>query len=131
MKGLLDKDAITVEDPFVDCTYEAVIKVRSTSETQGSGWRRYSAEVRELGLVPDFDTLEVDGETFAVADYFEDEPEDDAVGRHALLRLPQEEFESLRAMVRRSREDGEGWASLRRVGVDEEPLTVRYGGAMY
>jgi hypothetical protein len=131
VENLFAKDKVVVEDPFTDRSYEAVVTRRSTSYTEGSGWRRYTAEVRELDLVPNFEMLEVDGERFTVADYFEDEPEEDAVGRHALLRLSDEEFESLRAIMRRARQEGEGRARIRRVGVDEEPIEVRYGGAMY
>lgn len=125
VEQLFDRDIVWVEDPFVGRRYEAIPYIR-TSSYQDGGWQRhYTAELHEIDRPPKFSELEIEGSRFAVLRYEETDEEEYGVGRHALLKLSESQFRDLGKFM------GPDNVSIRRVNVDEQPITVRWGGAMY
>lgn len=125
LEKLFSSETVKVEDPFVGRSYEAIL--RKTTESYQSGYpdRHYTMQVRELDLPPIFDVLEIEGHQFPVLRYVETDPDPDEIGRYALLRLSREQFVELQKLIKKES------VQIKRIGVDEDPLTVRYGGAMY
>jgi hypothetical protein len=122
--ALLNQDVVTVEDPFVNRSYRASIRQTSYSSINGRA-ATYRFELREIDMTPEFKILEIEGHQYPVARYVERDLGEEGVDRDALLHLSREQFEEVQSLFK------PGPISVRRIGVDEEPLTVRYGGGMY
>jgi hypothetical protein len=125
IESLLAKEAITVSDPVQQRTYSASISLQSTSYEDGRPERHYTIEVRESDQIPSFEIIEIDGEEFTVLEYRETEDQDETVGRHVLLKLTGDGLAHLRDRVK------PGPVQVKRKGIDESPMLLRYGGAMY
>jgi len=118
-------ETVQVVDPFANRSYEALFRIASYSFQEGFPEYHYTAEIREVDITPSFQILEIDGHHFDVVKYIETEHENDAIGRHALLQLSKEQFAELQDLIK------PGTVEIKRLGVDDTPLVVRYGGAMY
>jgi hypothetical protein len=125
LEELFGKEYVQVDDPFAMRSYEATLRELSHSYTEGKPEYQYTAEIRELDLPPKFEVLEIEGHAFAVLEYSESDEEDDSIGMHAVFKLTKQQFSAFRELLR------PGAVLIRRRGVDEEPIPVRYGGAMY
>lgn len=121
---LLNQEGVTVEDPFVNRSYRASIRQTSHSDFNGRV-AIYRFELREIDVAPEFRMLEIEGHQYPVARYIERDLGEEGVDRDALLHLSREQFEEVQSLFK------PGPILVRRIGVDEEPLTVRYGGGMY
>ena len=122
--GLIANSTVTVEDPFVGRSYQATLTRQSSSHTQGRPERRYHLEVKEVDEAPAFEVLEIEGHSFPVLRNRESD-DGDVIGIHILLRLTQEEFEKLQDLMKA------GPIALRRIGIDDSPISRRLGGAIY
>ena len=125
IEDLVRRDKVFVNDPFVEREYEANIKLKSSSCQAGVDERSYVCEVEEVDAIPDFDILEINGSEFQVINYRESIHKKDKIGRYALLRLNESEFTALTKMFDLK------VADFRRIGIDDEPLKLRFGGGMY
>ncbi len=123
--NLLKKEKVTVEDPFAGRTYDASTWMKSNSFQVGKEEKRYVIEVKEIDVLPPFDRVEIDEMTFQVLKYDESITSDDKIGRHALLKLSKEEFDQLHKLFERP------FIKFRRIGIDEVPLELQFGGATY
>ncbi len=122
--ALLSQEIVTVEDPFVNRSYRASIRQLSHSNFNGRA-ANYLFELREVDMTPEFKVLEIDGYQYPVVRYVESDLGVQGVGRETLLHLSREQFEEIQSLFK------PGPILVRRIGVDEEPLTVRFGGGMY
>lgn len=122
--ALLNQEIVTVEDPFVNRSYRASIRQISHSNFNGRA-ANYRFELRELDMILEFKVLEIEGHQYPVARFVERGLGEEGVDRDALLHLSREQFEEIQSLFK------PGPILVRRIGVDEEPLTVRYGGGMY
>lgn len=122
--ALLNQELVTVEDPFVNRSYRASIRQTFHSNFNGHT-ANYRFELREIDMTPEFKMLEIEGHQYPVARYVESDLGEERVDRDALLHLSREQFEEVQSLFK------PGPILVRRIGVDEEPLTVRYGGGMY
>lgn len=125
LEELFEQNTVQVYDPFVNRSYEATLTEISHSYQEGSPEYHYTAEIRELDLPPKFEVLEIEGHAFPVLEYTESDEDDDVVGRHAVLKLTKEQYIDFQNLLR------PGAVQIQRSGVDEEPISVRYGGGMY
>jgi len=114
-----------VEDPFAGRQYEAKLRMTTMSYTEGRPEKRYDVEVKEVDRAPECTQLEIDGQVVPVLKYGESEYEEGVVERVAVLRLSADELRRFRDLLR------PGEISVRRVGVDSEPLKLRYGARQY
>ena len=124
VEELLKKDTVEVEDPFSDRKYEAILTRKSSSYQEGRRKRRYHFEVRELDEAPPFTELEIEGHSFNVLRNTESLHRD-VIGIHVLLRLSPREFLTFHTFL-----DLES-IKIRRVGIDESPVALRFGGELY
>lgn len=124
VEELIEKSTVTVEDPFAGRSYQATLTRQSSSYTQGLPRRHYQFEVKEVDEAPTFEVLEIEGHSFSVLRNRES-ADDDAIGIHVLLRLTQEEFEKLQSLIK------PGPIALRRIGIDDSPISRRFGGALW
>ncbi len=122
--ALLDQEVVIVEDPFVNRSYRASIRQTSHSNFNDRA-ANYRFELREIDMTPEFKVLEIEGHQYPVARYVERDLGEEGVDRDALLHLSREQFEEVQSLFK------PGPILVRRIGVDDEPLTVRYGGGMY
>lgn len=125
IEELFRQEIVQVEDPFVDRSYQATLRRTSYNYQVGSLRRHYRGEVREVDRCPHFEILEIENHQFRVLKYTEEDRDNDGVGRFILLRLSIEELIKLRSLMK------PGPVAIRRIGVDEEVLTVRYGSKLY
>lgn len=119
------RDTVWVEDPFIGRRYEAIPRIKTSSYRDGDWQRHYTAELSEVDRPPEFSELEIEGDQFAVLRYAETDEEEYGVGRHALLQLSEDQFRDLGKLMIADN------VTIRRLGVDEHPIAVRWGGAMY
>ena len=100
LETLLDCEKVFVRDPYKNRSYDAAIRMKSSSYRDGNPYRFYELEVSELDEPPSFDAIEIDGQKFPVKKYRESVMLDDVIGRHVLLELPKREWETLRGLIR-------------------------------
>ena len=124
IENLLKKEKVTVEDPFVGQTYEASTSLKSSSFQVGKEGKSYVIELKQIDVIPPFDTVEIEGTPFKVLQY-EESLTSGKVGRNGLLKLSKEEFDLFRKLLEKSS------VKFQRVGVDKAPLELRFGGSMY
>jgi hypothetical protein len=122
IEALLKLDSCPVYDPFAGRSYKATLTQRSMSYVDGHPERSYSIEIREIDEIPTVQELDIEGKVFQVLRYSENVARENAVGRHAVLRLSKHEFQQLRGMIK------PGPVNIKRIGVDEEHLSLRFGG---
>jgi len=118
-------ERVQVDDPFVNRIYEATIRRTSLSYQNEQPERHYVAEVKEMDLPPVFEILEIEGNEFPVLKYIATDVDKDEVGHRVLLKLSREQFVTLNQLIKL------GEISMRRIGVDEQPLKVRFGRYEY
>ena len=118
-------DTVEVYDPFIDRSYTATIRLISSSFQAGRPERHYRGQVKELDRVPDFSRLELNGQEFVLFRYKGEVIEKDKISHHALLKLNEEEFKIVNKMINQDS------TKMRRIGVDEEQIILRFGGGMY
>ena len=124
IEELLKKKTVVVIDPFVGRQYESVLTQSSYSYQEGLPDRRFRFKVKELDKAKRFDELEIEGHFFHVLNNAED-LHDGKIGMHMLLRLSPDEFLRLRSLLKA------GPVEIQRIGIDENPITRRFGGAQY
>lgn len=124
IEKLFKKSTVMVDDPFVDRQYEAVLAKTSSSYQEGLPDRRFQFKVKELDKAKRFDMLEIEGHQFHVLKNVED-LHDEMIGMHILLRLSPEEFLKFCRLLK------SGPVNIRRIGIDEDPIVRRFGGAQY
>lgn len=124
VENLFTHEIVQVEDPFVNRSYQARLQKTSESYKQGAPFHHYSAEIREVDILPEFSVLDIDGNQFPVLKYSETDETNDAIGRHALLKLNDAQFKDLQNLFKRET------IQIKRIGIDEKPISVCYGGAM-
>ena len=122
---LFKKKTAIVDDAFAKRQYEATLHRKSSMYQEGRPGRTYRFEVRELDEAPQFEQLEIEGHTFAVIRNAERLHEDNVICLNILLRLSTEEFRTFQGLRR------PGPITIRRVGIDEDPIERRFGGALY
>lgn len=125
LEEILEEREVEVFDSHRDRLYRATPHTRSSSYTVGSGVRRYEFTVREIDRPPDVNSIEIQGRSFDVIRYRESLEDNELISRHAILRLTEDEFADLLQLFELDR------VEIRRVGVDEQPLVVRFGGGSY
>ena len=124
MEELLNKRTVTVVDDFAGRQYQATLAVTLTSHQSGRPGKFYQLEVKEVDPVRPFEMLEIEGQYFQVirnTETFDDE----VIGIHVLLGLSSDEFLSFHKLLK------PGPIQIRRIGIDEAPITQRLGGALY
>ena len=123
-KLIKKKDTVKVEDPFADRHYEAALGQTSYSYQDGRQGRLYHFEVMELDEAVGFKVLEIEGHPFPVIRNIET-LDDGVVGLHILLHLSADEFEGFQGLLK------PGPIQIRRIGIDDNPIVQRFGGARY
>lgn len=124
IEEILKEKTVSVDDPFADRQYEAVLIRRSSGYQEGRPERWYHFELKEMDESPKFTILEIDGHRFHVLKNTEDQ-HDQAIGMHILLRLSPDEFLHFRRLLK------PGPVAIQRIGIDEKPIIRRFGGAQY
>lgn len=128
IERLASQETVQVTDPFVGQTYPASFRLISHSYMNGQPQHYFTCEVRALDIAPEFNILEMDGDEFPVlASREQIVTEEDQEGIYSVivLRLTQVQFVAVQKLLRHDE------LSIRRKGVDEEPLIVRHGSRMY
>lgn len=125
IESMFDEGTATVTDPIAGRTYQATVHMVSSSYTQGQPIKTYTGEFREIDLVPHVEEIEIEGHRFPVITYIETEASADDIGREAILKLTEDEFHQFNDLVKLDP------ITVQRIGVDEKPLTLRFGGAFY
>jgi hypothetical protein len=128
IEQLASQETVQVTDPFVGQTYPASFRLISHSYTSGQPPHYFTCEVRALDIAPEFNVLEIDGDEFPVlASRAQVVTEQDQEGIYSVivLRLTQAQFVAVQKLLRHDE------LSIRRKGVDEQPLIVRHGSRMY
>ena len=77
-----------------------------------------------MDVAPQFTMLEIEGHRFHVLKNTEDQ-HDQVIGMHILLRLSEDEFLHFRRLLK------PGPVAIQRIGIDENPIIRRFGGAQY
>lgn len=124
IEDLTEKSLVCVKDPFVQRSYDAYISQKSNSFTVGEEVKSYVLELKEKDVLPQFSEIQLNGHIFKVHLY-EEYITDGSIGRNAILKLNKDEFEILRNLLT------EHTVKFQRIGIDNEPLELRLGGAMY
>ena len=124
IKEILQRDQISVYDPFSNKEYKASTKMISESYTAGTNIKSYIIEISETDLFPDVKEIEIDDEKFSVIKY-EEFLTDGEIGRTAILRLNEEEFITLRNILTRKE------VKFKRIGIDDKEFNLRFGSRMY
>ncbi len=122
---LIAQKIVQIYDPFVKRSYQAILNQLSNSYTLGHPERHYTVELLEIDLIPKCTILEIEGHPFPVLEYIQSEEDDDAIGIHAVLKVTKEQFEDLQKLMK------PGAINIKRRDFDDEPIVMRYGGAMY
>ncbi len=125
MEKLLILDSVQVDDPFVNRTYKASVRMISSSYQEGRQERHYEAKIRELDTWPKFSILEIGRYKFSVLKYKETEYEDGIIGRFALLRLSKDQFGKLQELFKNKT------VQIRRIDVDKKSITMKFMGVKY
>ncbi len=125
IEALKKSETVEVDDPFSDKLYEANLSQESYGFREGHPKRWYRFEVKELDEVPKFNSLEIDGCRFRVLRNTEDLVRDGVKREDILLRLSLEEFKEVQDLLNRDT------VTIRRVGIDDDPVIRRFGGALY
>ncbi|MCX5646679.1 MAG: hypothetical protein NTZ17_18660 [Phycisphaerae bacterium] len=118
---LIREARAAVDDPFANRSYEATIRMLSQNITAGRDEASYVLSAEELDQLPPFDSIELNGMEFSVLDY-EEYITQGKIDRRALLQASKEQFPRLRGLL------GPGPIAFRRLGIDETPLELRFGG---
>ena len=124
IEDLIKKDKVTVEDPFANRQYEATLTRKSFGYQEGNPEKWYRFEVKELDEAPEFTLLEIEGQPFHVLRNIQD-LHDEVIGMHILVRLSSDEFVQFRGLLEL------GQVAIQRIGIDQSPITRRFGGAQY
>ena len=122
---LFKKKTAIVDDAFTNRQYEATLHRKSSMYQEGRPGKTYRFEVKELDEAPQFEQLEIEGHTFAVIRNAERLHEDNVICLNVLLRLSPDEFQTFQSLRKL------GPITIRRVGIDENPIARRFGGALY
>jgi len=122
VEQLLEKKRVQCFDPEQQRAFDVELTLQSSSYQSGRPEKRFSIAASEIDTWPVVENVEIEGIRFAVSQYRETDEGEGRVGRHAILTLNDEELRQLRQLVRPGR------VSVRRVGVDTEPLSLRFGG---
>jgi hypothetical protein len=125
VEDLFIREIVQVDDPFMNRSYRASLRKVSESYQEGHPFRQYVAEIRELDIPPEFTVLDIGGHQFPVLKYFKTDEKNDAIGRHVLLKLTREQFIELQNLFELPT------VQIKRIEVDEEPITVCFGGGMH
>ena len=120
LENLFSQETVSVDDPFVNRSYQGFIQNATHTYRNGNSARHY-CEIRELDVIPEFKTLEIEGHPFPVSKYTENDIREDRVTMYALLRLSEDQFTELNRLFK-----GEP-VQVRRIGVDEEPIAINFG----
>ena len=124
IEKLIKKDTVRVQDPFTARQYEATLTKRSSSYQAGNPARRYHFEVKELDEAKQFTLLDIEGHRFHVSKNIED-LHGKVIGMHILLRLSSDEYVQFHSLRK------QGSVAIQRIGIDESPIVMRFGGAQY
>lgn len=124
IESIIDEGTVNVSDPFSGREYRATIRMVSSSFTVGQDTKSYTLELKEVDSWVHISEIEIEGEVFPVIKYDEFLTHDD-IGRKAVLRLDKKQFISIRSMLLKHE------LSVRRVGVDNEPLKLRFGSKLF
>lgn len=122
VRELVQRPKVHVRDPIAGREYDATLQVKSESYRDGAEWHSFNLNVRELDVPPSFAQLEIEGVAYEVLEYKQTDMGDGAVSRHAVLRLDRGQLEEFRRAASLERN-----LSIRRVGVDDEPMSLRLG----
>ena len=125
VENLFTQETVHVEDPFANRSYKATLYKLSDSYQVGNPEHHYVVETKELDIWPQFNILEIEGHQFPVLKCFETDEKNDAIGRHVLLKLTKGQFIELQNLSELPT------VQIKRIGVDEEPITVCFGGGMH
>ncbi len=125
IEGLTKRSEVDVRDPFANRAYRATMRLRQSSYQEGQPRRHYRFEVRELDTPPEVRLLEINGQQFTVLAYTESAG-DNGPSRQAVLRLTPDELSRLRQVIAEGKP-----LQVRRVDVDEQPFTARFGRYNY
>ncbi len=122
---LFKKKTAMVDDAFANKRYEATLHRKSTMYQDGRPGKTYRFELTELDEAPQFEQLEIEGHTFTVIRNAEELFENNVICLNILLRLSPDEFQTFQSLRR------PGPITTRRVGIDENRIVRRFGGALY
>jgi hypothetical protein len=128
IEAIFSQEVVQVDDPFVGQSYQASIQLRTSSYVSGNITRHYIGQVQALDVAPEFSILEIEGDQFPVLATHEsiiDEEERNGIVRDILLRLTPEQFLVVQGYLRNAT------LSVRRVGVDEQPILARQRSFAY
>jgi hypothetical protein len=123
-KELTKKKAIKVDDVSANRSYSASIDLKQSSYRDDSPERYYRVVIKEHDVIPEVHELDIEGHRFKVIAYIEKEM-NGVPARYALLQLTAEQLSELRRLIK------PGPLSVTRIGVDQAPLSLRFGGRMY
>lgn len=122
VEQLLEKKRVQCFDPEQQRAFDVELTLQSSSYQSGRPEKRFSISASEIDTWPAVETLEIEGVRFTVSQYRETDEGGGHVGRHAMLKLDEEQLRQVRLLVKPGR------VSVRRVGIDVEPLSLRFGG---
>lgn len=124
IEDLISRGTVNIHDPFSEKEYRASIRQSSNSFTVGEDTKSYVLETIEIDSWPSVEELEINGEQFTAIQY-EEFITNGEIGRKAVLQLSHEQFQSFRSMLSVTE------LSVRRIGVDDESLKLRFSGNMF
>lgn len=129
VENLLSQDTVQVNDPFTMQTYPASFQLLNSSYRNDPSERDYTCQITALDIAPKYDALEINGEVFPVLKSEESittDQDQEGIYRVILLRLTYIQFATIEELLKRDEP-----LSIKRIGVDKQPLTVRSGSRMY
>ena len=131
VENLLMLKVVQVNDPFAQETYSASFVIHRWSEGNGYPGREYIGEVRALDKAPEYKAIAIEGEEFQVLAAHEQLIDvklgQEGIIRNLLLQVTPSQFAAVQELFKREAKP----LSIKRVGVDEQPITARFGGRMY
>jgi hypothetical protein len=126
LRDLFQKDEVNVRDPFKGRKYAARIREKSCSYRDGDPERAYEFDVREIDRPPDVTEIEIEGRSYEVLRYEENDPTPETIGIHCLVKMSPDEFRSFQELC----DQEEDVFQVKRKDVDDVPVALRCGGRM-
>lgn len=132
VENLLTLKVVQVNDPFAQQTYPASFVIHQWSTGNGHLGREYIGEVRALDKAPEYKAIAIESNEFQVLMAHEEvidmKPDQESIFRSMLLQLTASQFATLQELFNSVAPQP---LSIKRIGIDEQPIIVRFGGRMY
>lgn len=121
---LLSQNEVSVVDPFSKREYSANMTKPQEKLSSNNNLRSYTLEVKEIESIPYFEKISLNGKTYDILGYGE-KLYKGTISKQGVVRLTPETFDEFKELLL------EREVSVARVGLDEEPVKMRFGSSMF